>query len=93
MVLNALNLLFYTDVLRCFVKTTSADKPETLWQKTPVANLLRHSQSGNYYARIRVRGKLIWKSLKTKKISVAQLRLGDFQKLLMVTLWHHYEAR
>src|SRR5208283_3051156 len=40
----------------------------------------RHIQSGNYYARIRVRGKLIWKSLKTDRISVAKLRLGDFHK-------------
>jgi len=45
-----------------------------------VANLVRHVQSGNYYARIRVRGKLIWKSLKTDRISVAKLRLGDFHK-------------
>jgi hypothetical protein len=27
-----------------------------------------------------VRGKLIWKSLKTDRISVAKLRLGDFHK-------------
>lgn len=45
-----------------------------------MANLVRHVQSGNYYARIRVRGKLIWKSLKTDRISVAKLRLGDFHK-------------
>jgi hypothetical protein len=45
-----------------------------------VANLVRHVQSGNYYARIRVRGKLIWKTLKTDRISVAKLRLGDFHK-------------
>jgi integrase len=53
---------------------------ESRWQKTPVANLVRHVQSGNYYARIRVRGKLIWKSLKTDRISVAKLRLSDFHK-------------
>ena len=46
----------------------------------PVANLVRHVESGNYYARIRVRGKLIWKSLKTDRIGVAKLRLSDFQK-------------
>ncbi len=45
-----------------------------------MANLVRHVQSGNYYARIRVRGKLIWKSLKTDRISVAKLCLGDFHK-------------
>ncbi|MGB7748747.1 MAG: site-specific integrase [Verrucomicrobiia bacterium] len=62
------------------MKTNSSDKTESRWQKTPVANLVRHIQSGNYYARIRVRGKLIWKSLKTDRISVAKLRLGDFHK-------------
>jgi integrase len=62
------------------MKTNSSDKTESRWQKTPVANLVRHVQSGNYYARIRVRGKLIWKSLKTDRISVAKLRLGDFHK-------------
>jgi hypothetical protein len=38
---------------------------ESHWQKTPVANLIRHVHSGNDYARIRVRGKLIWKPFKT----------------------------
>jgi len=62
------------------MKTNSSDNTELRWQKTPVANLVRHVQSSNYYARIRVRGKLIWKSLKTDRISVAKLRLGDFHK-------------
>ncbi|MGH8023019.1 MAG: hypothetical protein ACRED1_05540, partial [Limisphaerales bacterium] len=50
------------------------------WQKTPVANLVRNASSGIYYARVRVKGKLIWKSLKTDILSVAKLRLGDFLK-------------
>lgn len=62
------------------MKANSSEKTESLWQKTPVANLVRNVQSGNYYARIRVRGKLIWKSLKTDRINVAKLRLGDFHK-------------
>ena len=41
---------------------------------------MRHVSSGNYYARIRVRGKLIWKTLKTDRIGVAKLRLSDFHK-------------
>src|SRR6202012_5113475 len=68
--------MFYT--IR--MKTNSSENKEQRWLKTPVANLVRHVQSGNYYARIRVRGKLIWKSLKTDRISVAKLRLGDFHK-------------
>jgi hypothetical protein len=62
------------------MKTNSSDNTDSRWQKTPVANLVRHVQSGNYYARIRVRGKFIWKLLKTDRISVATLRLGDFDK-------------
>ncbi len=35
------------------------------WQKTQYANLIRYVPSGAYFARIRVHGKLIRKSLKT----------------------------
>ena len=62
------------------MNANSSDTKEHRWSKTPVANLVRQVQSGNYYARIRLRGKLIWKSLKTDRISVAKLRLGDFHK-------------
>jgi integrase len=62
------------------MKNSATNRTISQWQKTPVANLLRHVQSGNYYARIRVRGKLIWKSLKTDRITVAKLRLSDFHK-------------
>ena len=58
----------------------SKSEKESQWQKTPVANLVRNTSSGNYYARARVRGKLIWKTLKTDRMSVAKLRLGDFLK-------------
>ena len=68
--------MFYTICM----KRSSSKNTDPRWQKTPVANLVRHVQSGNYYARIRVRGKLIWKSLKTDRISVAKLRLSDFQR-------------
>src|SRR5574340_951666 len=44
------------------MKINSFENKDPRWQKTPVANLVLHVQSGNYYARIRVRGKLIWKS-------------------------------
>jgi len=62
------------------MKAISSEKSDSRWQKTPVANLMRHKPSGNYYARIRVSGKLIWKSMKTDTMSVAKLRLGDFHK-------------
>jgi integrase len=61
------------------MKTGTTEK-ESQWQKTPVANLVRNASSGIYYARVRVRGKLIWKTLKTDRMSVAKLRLGYFLK-------------
>jgi len=61
---------FAFSILIC-VNDSSQHKAEAHWQKTPVANLMRHVQSENYYARIRVRGKLIWKSLKTGLVSAA----------------------
>ncbi|HZM06584.1 MAG TPA: hypothetical protein VFC44_26585 [Candidatus Saccharimonadales bacterium] len=53
---------------------------EAQWQATPLANLIRNAASGNYYARVRLKGKLIWKSLKIDRLAVAKLRLGDFLK-------------
>jgi integrase len=72
-------LMFYTVCVKTS-KTEQTTEPEPKWQTTPVANLLRNAKSGTYYARARVGGKLIWKSLKTDRLSVAQLRLGDFLK-------------
>ena len=53
--------------------------PKSDWQKTQYANLVRYVPSEIYFARLRVQGKLIRKSLKTDKISVAKLRLDDLQ--------------
>jgi integrase len=57
----------------------SADS-EKEWQKTQYANLIRYVPSGTYFARLRVRGKLIRKSLKTDVLTVAKLRLADLEK-------------
>lgn len=62
------------------MKASKTEQESQQWQKTPVANLVRNAASGVYYARVRVAGKLIWKSLKTDRMTVAQLRLGDFLK-------------
>lgn len=56
-------------------------KSADLWQKTHYANLVRYVPSGAYFARMRVKGKLIRKSLKTDTLSVAKLRLADMEKL------------
>jgi integrase len=55
--------------------------PKDLWLKTPFANLVRYVPSGIYFSRIRVKGKLIRRSLKTTKLGVAKLRLGDLEKV------------
>jgi len=48
------------------------------WKSTQYANLIRYVPSGTYYARLRIKGKLVRKSLKTDLVSVAKLRLADF---------------
>ena len=58
----------------------SHTKSEGLWQKTPVPNLVRYVPSRMLFARMRVKGKLIRRSLKTQVLSVAKLRLGDLEK-------------
>jgi hypothetical protein len=57
----------------------SKTKSKNVWQKTPVSNLVRYVASGILFARIRVQGKLIRRSLKTKVLSVAKLRLTDLE--------------
>lgn len=56
-------------------------KSDKDWQKTQYSNLIRYVPSGTYYARLRVKGKLIRRSLKTDTLSVAKLRLSDFEKV------------
>ena len=55
-------------------------KLQPIWQKSQSTNLIRYVPSGTYYARIRIRGKLLRKSLNTNLISVAKLRLTDLEK-------------
>ena len=51
------------------------------WRSFPkVPNLLQYVSNGNYYGRIKVGGKLIRESLKTKVWTTAKLRLVDFLK-------------
>ncbi|MDI1249214.1 MAG: site-specific integrase [Lacunisphaera sp.] len=55
---------------------------KVLWERTRVTNLVRNSASGNYYARVKVNGKLKWRTLKTKVFTTAELRVVDTQKVL-----------
>jgi len=56
---------------------TENSESESLWIKAPVANLVRYEPSGIYFARAKVHGKLVRKSLDTNVLSVAKLRLAD----------------
>ena len=57
------------------------------WRSFPkVPHLLQYVSNGNYYARIKVKGKIIRESLKTGVWTTAKLRLNDFLK-------KHQEAR
>ena len=55
-------------------------KLQQRWERTSVTNLVRNGQSGGYYARVRFNSKEKWKSLKTSTLSVAKLRLADFER-------------
>src|SRR5688572_19984285 len=46
-----------------------SQRDDQVWAKTSVSNLVQYVPSGRYFARLRVSGKLIWKSLKTDKLS------------------------
>ena len=50
------------------------------WEGTRVQNLFRYEPSGVYFARLKIGGKSIRKSLKTTVFSVAELRLPDVLK-------------
>jgi len=53
------------------------EEPNSLWQKTQYANLIRYVPSGTYFARFRIKGKLVWRSLKTDRVGIAHIRLPD----------------
>jgi integrase len=58
----------------------TAVKAVKRWEKTRLQNLVRHKNSGTYYARAFNGGKEVWKSLKTDHFSVAQAKLAEFLK-------------
>jgi hypothetical protein len=80
----------YPVFLICAISNgVQAEHPETggepvqdgLWRSFPkVPHLLQYVSNGNYYGRIKVAGKTIRESLKTKVWSTAKLRLTDFLK-------------
>jgi hypothetical protein len=73
------NLILKYDTVCMKTKQTPSDS-QSNWQKTPFANLIRYEPSQTYFARLGAKGKLIRRSLKTKTLSVAKLRLADLEK-------------
>ena len=47
------------------------------WRSTTTQHLVQHVPSGNFYVRVKVRGKIVRQSLKTDKITVAKARLPE----------------
>jgi hypothetical protein len=63
------------------VKTDDGNKKDSEWLNKPYTNLVRYQPSQIYFARFRVKGKLIRRRLKTNLISVAKIRLAEMQKV------------
>ncbi len=66
--------------MKTAVARPSKAKPDKVWQPTQYSNLIRFVSSGTFFARLRVGGNLIRKSLRTDVLSVAKLRLADLEK-------------
>src|SRR5437867_2892541 len=67
--------------------------PEKIWRKSQYANLVRYVPSKTYFARLRVGGKLIRRSLKTSSITTARLRLTDLEKQERTRIESHQNER
>src|SRR5664279_4544130 len=72
-------LVYYTARMNELTGQRETGDQEKTWQATQYANVVQHVPSGIYDARLRVKGKLIWRSLKTERISIAKLRLADVE--------------
>ena len=68
---------FYTVQMKRKIERGKREKPNSLRQKSQYANLIRYVPSGTYFARFRIKGKLVWRSLKTDKVTIAHTRLPD----------------
>jgi integrase len=68
-------------ILRSDTAPMSERKKEqnSLWQKTPYANLVRYKPSKAFFARIRINGKLIRRKLKATSLTVAKMKLNDLE--------------
>ncbi len=60
--------------------STQPKRTSSPWEKTRAPNVVRNSASGTYYARFRVSGKLVWRSLDTQAFTTAKTKLPDVIK-------------
>jgi hypothetical protein len=62
-------------------KRTTRVSKDGAWQSLPkVPHLLQYVCGGAYYARVKIRGKIIRHSLETDVFSTAKLKLLDFTR-------------
>jgi hypothetical protein len=54
--------------------------PNLMWQKSQYADLVHYVPSAIYFTRSPIGGKLIRRSVKTKVLSVAKLKLADAER-------------
>ena len=73
------NLIPQSDTAPVKEKQCQPASAKSPWQKTGFANIVRYVPSGVYFARLKVGGKLIRRSLQTTVISVAKLKLSDLE--------------
>lgn len=59
------------------MKLKTESRTRGSWEPTRTPNLLRNRSSGVYYARFRIDGKLVWRTLETDVYTTAKLKLPD----------------
>jgi integrase len=73
-------LLASSTVLFYVERVKTPEESQKRWKPTRHQNLIRHVDSGRYYARLYSNGKEIWKSLRTSQVGIAQARLVELLK-------------
>ncbi len=60
------------------------EKRKSVWQKTPVANLIRYAPAGTYYLRAKIQKKIVRQSLGTDRFDLAKIKLEERLRELRV---------
>src|SRR5437879_4424081 len=62
------------------MRTGRQTKKQTLWETTRYQNLFRYVPSGTMFARFKIRGKQVRKSLKTPNLELAKSKLAEMER-------------